>query len=106
MILFVVIAQRSLARSPQAKSLCRPAARIFTPGPLMTPLPEVPNWPSVGGANEFGLNHAPIVCEPVLGLLRIFGRSVTVAGSLEVYSMPTGSSPVQNGVRNMPLCAV
>src|SRR5690242_11746488 len=82
--LLVVISHRILKRSPQAKSLCRPAAKMTTPGPLMTPLPEVPNWPSVGGAKASGLNHCSTVCGPLLGLLRMFGRSWTLAGSLVV----------------------
>src|SRR6267378_3925925 len=55
--LFAVISQRSRARSCNRNSLARPALHAFTPGPLMTPFPEVPNWPALGAAKAVGSNH-------------------------------------------------
>src|SRR5438045_8929360 len=100
MMLLAVISQRSFALSPNMKSLWRPALQTFTPGPLITPLPEVPNRPAAGGVKEFGSNHRSCVCGAVLGVFSTSGRMVTSAGSLVVYAIATGSGPVQPGVRN------
>src|SRR5437899_2144748 len=107
--LFAVISQRSLAFSLNTNSLARPNAITLTPGPLITPLPDVPNWPGCGGAKALVSNQRSILrCPPdKLGFFRMSGRIVTEAGVLEsVNAMPTGSSPDQNGVRNMPVCNV
>jgi hypothetical protein len=78
--LVAVISQRSLARSWKRNSLASPALQTFTPGPMITPLPEVPNWPALGGANAVVSNHLSSVGVPVLGFFRISGRMVMEAG--------------------------
>src|ERR1700732_388320 len=107
--LVAVISHLSLACSPNRNSLARPALKTLMPGPLITPLPEVPNWPGCGEANAVGSNQRlSVCCEPDrLAFLSASGRKVTDAGVLEsVNVIPTGSSPVQNGVRNIPVWAV
>src|SRR5438067_12841822 len=88
--LFAVISQRSRALSWNRNSLARPAANTLTPGPLMTPLPDVPKCPGCGGTNAFGSNHRSSVrCPPdKLGLLRMSGRSVTEAGVKAILDGP------------------
>src|SRR5438128_12466163 len=52
-----VISQRSRARSWNMNSFARPALQTFTPGPLITPLPDVPNRPAFGAANALVSNQ-------------------------------------------------
>src|ERR1700716_2313622 len=55
--LLAVISQRSLTLSVNANSLARPKLITFPPGPLITPLPDVPKRPGWGGANALVSNQ-------------------------------------------------
>src|SRR5205823_516031 len=88
-------------------SLARPMCQMLTPGPMMVPFDAEPNCPLAGGANAVVSNHW-LMLFPLarLGFFRRFGRMVTSGGSLVVYAIPTGSGPVQKGVRKYPVCVV
>src|SRR5947207_15901856 len=101
MMLLAVISQRSFALSPHMKSLWRPALQTFTPGPLITPLPEVPNRPAAGGVKEFGSNHRSFVCGQVVRFFSTSGRKGASVGCLFVEAIPAVAGPLSNGSVNI-----
>src|SRR6266542_4558436 len=108
-MLVAEISQRSLVPlSVNKNSFASPMCQTFTPGPRTTPRADVPNCPCVGGANaEVSKYLLSARWSPErLGLWRMLGRRVTMAGELVVKAMPTGSGPLQSGVRYWPVCVV
>ena len=103
--LVAVSSARNRARSVRKNDFINPKFTTFESGPAITPRAEVPKEPGCGGAKALTSNHLRVDWSPAgrFASRKWSGRSVTLgAVALDVKAIPTGSGPVQAGVRNWP----
>src|SRR5207248_5156060 len=90
------------------KFFATPESRVNDPGPMITPLADVPNWPGAGAPKAERSNqlYTDRWLSGRLGSCTRFGRMVTLGTAPLVCRVLVGSGPCHIGVRKKPVLLV